>query len=83
LVCYRFNVFRMLLPPDAPEPQQGMIDAEAHSSLSCLDCRYCLEDAVAERISANAETGLTRDLCSCATHHAILRRCADADPGLS
>jgi hypothetical protein len=26
----------MLLPPDAPEPQQGMIDAEAHSSLSCF-----------------------------------------------
>jgi hypothetical protein len=24
LVCYRFNVFRMLLPPDAPEPQQGI-----------------------------------------------------------
>jgi hypothetical protein len=40
LVCYRFNVFRMLLPPDAPKPQEGMIDAEAHSSLSCLDCRY-------------------------------------------
>ena len=37
LGCYQFN---MLLPPEAPEPQQRMIDAEAHSSLSCLDCRY-------------------------------------------